>query len=166
MTMDLPIFAQATVDQTDLFNRKLSIYLRGQIGKFNYRVIASDPFPISTSASHLFLFLPITPLLPEILIQNSFRVFSCGISPGTQSAFATRLILSRNSLSPGLTRVVIFAKRGIGQRQRGRADGVGGENLGNWSGCLAISSAWRICAGLWVRRPSARARDASLRRSA
>ncbi|PTQ82740.1 hypothetical protein C8R21_10319 [Nitrosospira multiformis] len=61
---------------------------------------------------------------------------------------------------------LIFAKRGIGQRQRGRVDGVGGESLGNWSGCLAISSAWRICAGLWVRRPSARARDASLRRPA
>jgi hypothetical protein len=49
MTMDLPIFAQATVDQTDLFSRKLSVYLRGQIGKLNYRVIASDPFSISTA---------------------------------------------------------------------------------------------------------------------
>jgi hypothetical protein len=49
MTMDLPIFAQATVDQTDLFSRKLSVYLRGQIGKLNYRVIASDPFSISTT---------------------------------------------------------------------------------------------------------------------
>ncbi|MCC2680950.1 MAG: hypothetical protein K0S36_514 [Nitrosospira multiformis] len=59
MTMDLPIFAQATVDQTDLFNRKLSIYLRGQIGKFNYRVIASDPFPISTSGK------PPVPISPD-----------------------------------------------------------------------------------------------------
>ena len=59
MTMDLPIFAQATVDQTDLFSRKLSVYLRGQIGKFNYRVIASDPFPISTSG------MPPVPISPD-----------------------------------------------------------------------------------------------------
>ncbi|PTR05865.1 hypothetical protein C8R32_11536 [Nitrosospira sp. Nsp5] len=59
MTMDLPIFAQATVDQTDLFSRKLSLYLRGQVGKFNYRVIASDPFSISTTGQ------PLAPLSPD-----------------------------------------------------------------------------------------------------
>ncbi len=32
MTMDVPVFAQATVDQTDEFSRKLSIYARGQVG--------------------------------------------------------------------------------------------------------------------------------------
>jgi hypothetical protein len=58
MTMDLPIFAQATVDQTDLFSRKLSLYLRGQISKLNYRIIASDPFPISTSGAAA---VPISP---------------------------------------------------------------------------------------------------------
>jgi hypothetical protein len=59
MTLDLPIFAQATVDQTDLFSRKLSLYLRGQVGKFNYRVIASDPFSISTTGQ------PLAPLSPD-----------------------------------------------------------------------------------------------------
>jgi hypothetical protein len=59
MTMDLPIFAQATVDQTDLFSRKLSVYLRGQVGKLNYRVIASDPFPVSTSGK------PPVPISPD-----------------------------------------------------------------------------------------------------
>ena len=49
MTMDVPIFAQATVDQTDQFSRKLAIYSRGQIGKINYRVSIADPFPIETS---------------------------------------------------------------------------------------------------------------------
>ncbi len=33
MSMDVPVFAQATVDQTDEFSRKLSLYARGQIGK-------------------------------------------------------------------------------------------------------------------------------------
>jgi len=51
MTMDVPIFAQATVDQTDEFSRKLSIYARGQLGKFDYRIVMSDPFPITTNGS-------------------------------------------------------------------------------------------------------------------
>jgi hypothetical protein len=49
MTMDVPVFAQATVDQTDEFSRKLSIYARGQLGKLDYRIIFSDPFPITTT---------------------------------------------------------------------------------------------------------------------
>ncbi|SEJ64679.1 hypothetical protein SAMN04487995_5718 [Dyadobacter koreensis] len=49
MTMDVPIFAQATVDQTDQFSRKLAIYSRGQIGKINYRLSIADPFPVETS---------------------------------------------------------------------------------------------------------------------
>lgn len=49
MTMDVPVFAQATVDQTDEFSRKLSLYARGQLGKFDYRVALSDPFPITTN---------------------------------------------------------------------------------------------------------------------
>ena len=51
MTMDVPVFAQATVDQTDQFARKLSVYSRGQIGKLNYRVAVSDPFPIETNGA-------------------------------------------------------------------------------------------------------------------
>jgi hypothetical protein len=51
MTMDVPVFAQTTVDQTDEFSRKLSIYARGQVGKFDYRFILSDPFPITSSGN-------------------------------------------------------------------------------------------------------------------
>ncbi len=53
MTMDVPIFAQATVDQTDEFTRKLSMYARGQLGKLDYRLILSDPFPITTNGAPL-----------------------------------------------------------------------------------------------------------------
>ncbi|RRB01274.1 hypothetical protein EHT25_22485 [Larkinella rosea] len=51
MSMDVPVFAQATVDQTDEFARKLSIYARGQVGPFDYRVAISDPFPIQTNGA-------------------------------------------------------------------------------------------------------------------
>jgi hypothetical protein len=49
MTMDVPVFAQATVDQTDEFSRKLSVYARGQVGKFDYRLAISDPFPVTSN---------------------------------------------------------------------------------------------------------------------
>jgi len=52
-TMDVPIFAQATVDQTDEFSRKLSAYARGQLGKLDYRLVLSDPFPITTNGQPL-----------------------------------------------------------------------------------------------------------------
>lgn len=51
MSMDVPVFAQATVDQTDEFSRKLSVYARGQLGRLDYRVVMSDPFPINTNGS-------------------------------------------------------------------------------------------------------------------
>lgn len=48
-TLDVPVFTQTTVDQTDQFSRKLSIYARGQVGHFDYRLILSDPFPIMSN---------------------------------------------------------------------------------------------------------------------
>ncbi len=51
MTMDVPVFAQATVDQTDEFSRKLSVFARGQLGRLDYRVVLSDPFPITTNGT-------------------------------------------------------------------------------------------------------------------
>jgi hypothetical protein len=51
LSMDVPVFAQATVDQTDEFSRKLSLYLRGQVGPVDYRIAISDPFPIQTSGA-------------------------------------------------------------------------------------------------------------------
>lgn len=49
LTMDVPVFAQTTVDQTDQFSRKLSVFARGQIGKIDYRLVLSDPFPVSSN---------------------------------------------------------------------------------------------------------------------
>lgn len=53
MTLDVPVFAQATVDQTDEFSRKLSVYARGQVGKLDYRLVLSDPFPVTTNGQTL-----------------------------------------------------------------------------------------------------------------
>lgn len=53
LTLDVPVFAQTTVDQTDQFSRKLSVYARGQIGKFDYRFVLSNPFPITSSGQAL-----------------------------------------------------------------------------------------------------------------
>lgn len=51
MSLDVPVFAQATVDQTDEFSRKLSVFARGQVGNLDYRLVLSDPFPINTNGS-------------------------------------------------------------------------------------------------------------------
>lgn len=51
MTMDVPVFAQATNDQTDQFSRKLSVYARGQVSKLDYRLLVSDPFPITSNGA-------------------------------------------------------------------------------------------------------------------
>jgi hypothetical protein len=59
LALDLPVFAQATVNATDLFSRKLSVYARGQIGKIDYRLVLSDPFPATqASAGTNFTTLP------------------------------------------------------------------------------------------------------------
>ena len=51
LSLDVPVFAQATVDQTDEFSRKLSLYAHGQAGPLDYRVVVSDPFPIQTNGT-------------------------------------------------------------------------------------------------------------------
>jgi len=51
MTIDVPVFAQTTVDQTDEFSRKMSITVRGQVGPIDYRFALSDPFPITSSGA-------------------------------------------------------------------------------------------------------------------
>ncbi|MBI1769841.1 MAG: hypothetical protein HYR67_15860 [Bacteroidetes bacterium] len=51
MSLDVPVFAQATVDQTDEFSRKMSVYARGQIGRLDYRIVMSDPFPVTSNGT-------------------------------------------------------------------------------------------------------------------
>ncbi len=50
LTMDAPLFQQATNDATDQFLRKLSIYAKGKLGKLDYRVALSKPMSIENSS--------------------------------------------------------------------------------------------------------------------
>jgi hypothetical protein len=43
MGLDLPTLEETTNDVNDQFGRKLSIYLKGKLGKLDYRVALSDP---------------------------------------------------------------------------------------------------------------------------
>lgn len=51
MSLDVPVFLQTTVDQIDQFNRKLSVYARGQVGRLDYRVLLTDPFPVTSNGT-------------------------------------------------------------------------------------------------------------------
>lgn len=52
-TADIPVFGQATVEQIDIFGRKLSLTARGQIGPIDYRFALSDPFPVTSNGQTL-----------------------------------------------------------------------------------------------------------------
>lgn len=46
LSLDAPLYQQATNSINDQFLRKLSIYAKGQIGKIDYRIAVSDPMDI------------------------------------------------------------------------------------------------------------------------
>ncbi|MDN5881116.1 MAG: hypothetical protein L0H37_01965, partial [Nitrosospira sp.] len=48
MTLDVPVGAQYATERTQLFNRNLGVWLRGQISRFRYRIAAHDSFPVTT----------------------------------------------------------------------------------------------------------------------
>lgn len=49
MMCDAPLYEQSTSDVTDQYLRKLSVYVKGKAGKFDYRLALSDPLSITTS---------------------------------------------------------------------------------------------------------------------
>jgi len=53
MMADAPIYQQTTNDQSDQFTRKIGMYIKGQIGKFDYRVGVAKPFAIQTMVPSL-----------------------------------------------------------------------------------------------------------------
>src|SRR5258706_9472224 len=65
MSMDVPVFAQATVDMTDEFSRKLSVYARGQLGNLDYRLVMTDPSPVNTNGTVNAPPLPFAPNSPN-----------------------------------------------------------------------------------------------------
>lgn len=49
LTYDAPLYQQATNDINDQFLRKLSLYVKGKLGKLDYRLVASKPMLIDTT---------------------------------------------------------------------------------------------------------------------
>ncbi|GAB2491147.1 hypothetical protein [Algoriphagus taiwanensis] len=63
--LDLPYIEESTNDLTDQFVRKLGVFAKGQLGKLDYRISASNPFPIQTALSPV-------PTLPEDVSQIAY----------------------------------------------------------------------------------------------
>lgn len=51
LSLDAPLYQQATGDVTDQFVRKFSIYIKGQIAKFDYRMAVSTPMSVQRSST-------------------------------------------------------------------------------------------------------------------
>lgn len=84
LTLDVPVFLQYTVDQTDQFDRRLAVYARGQLGKLDYRFYLSNPFPVNSNGS-----------APTAIGKNATFVntasFAAGKGSGIQNQFGTYL---------------------------------------------------------------------------
>jgi hypothetical protein len=52
MGVDAPLYQQSTNDVTDQFLRKLSVYAKGKLGKFDYRLVLSDPMAFQKATSY------------------------------------------------------------------------------------------------------------------
>lgn len=51
LSMDAPLYQQATNDVTDQFLRKLSFYVKGKLGKLDYRVALTNPMSIQNATA-------------------------------------------------------------------------------------------------------------------
>lgn len=49
--VDAPLYQQSTNDVNDLFLRKLSMYAKGKLGKLDYRMAVSSPFPVQSATT-------------------------------------------------------------------------------------------------------------------
>jgi len=51
LSLDAPLYQQATNDVNDIFLRKLSVYAKGKLGKLDYRLALTNPLPLQTAPS-------------------------------------------------------------------------------------------------------------------
>jgi hypothetical protein len=99
MTMDVPVFAQATVDQTDEFSRKLSVYARGQVGRIDYRLVLSDPFPVTSNG------------LPASALSSSATFSQRGHQKQYQGFFAYNFFDKESHVTPYMTGTYLGKKK-------------------------------------------------------
>lgn len=79
LALDLPVVQETTNDVTDQFVRKMGVYAKGKIGGFDYRVSASNPYPVQNALTAVDA-LPATgtdrayfsPKAPQINYQGYF----------------------------------------------------------------------------------------------
>ena len=76
---DAPLFQQTTNDVSDQFLRKLSLYAKGKIGAFDYRVALSKPMPVQLASPSIDTALGgianrsvFSPALPNLQAQGYF----------------------------------------------------------------------------------------------
>lgn len=107
LSMDVPVFAQATVDQNDQFGRKLAIYARGQAGKINYRLALADPFLIETNGN-----------IPPALSQNA-QFSSHGLSKQLDAMVIWNILETEDNTTPGYMTGTYLGKRSVWNLEAG-----------------------------------------------
>lgn len=87
LSMDAPLFQQATNDVNDQFLRKLSIYAKGKLGKFDYRLALTNPMSLQTTAT------PTTPAM-----ESRFSAEPCKMQ--TQGYFMYQFRDQESNMTP------------------------------------------------------------------
>lgn len=101
LTTDVPVFAQVTVDQTDQFGRKLTMYARGQAGKLNYRFAMADPFLIETNGT-----------VPAALSRNA-QFSSNGLKKQWNATLIWNIFDTEDNTTPGYMTGTYLGKRKV-----------------------------------------------------
>jgi len=74
--LDAPLFEQSTNDVTDQFLRKLGVYAKGKIGKFDYRLVMSSPMSVQKSGGYspeIGRYATFSPEPPKMQWQGYFK---------------------------------------------------------------------------------------------
>lgn len=105
MGLDLPLYQEATNDVTDQFLRKLSLYAKGKFGKFDYRVIVTDPLAIQKSAAYI-----ANPASFNTLSQNA-NFSTAPPKLQTQTYFQYQLFEKESNMLPYATGTYLGVKK-------------------------------------------------------
>lgn len=97
--IDAPLFEQSTNDVTDQFLRKLSVYAKGKLGKFDYRLALSSPLAFERAPT----------FNPAVTPVANFSAKPPKLQ--TQGYFQWQFLDSETNLTPYLTGTYLGAKR-------------------------------------------------------
>lgn len=106
MGLDLPYYQETTNDVTDQFLRKLSVYAKGKLGKFDYRIILTDPLAIQKSAAYI-----ANPAAFNTLSSKSANFSTAVPKPQVQGYFQYQLFDKESNMTPYTTGTYLGAKR-------------------------------------------------------